>query len=139
MKDRMINVNNKNNKTVKTINSIRNVPIVQPLYDILKEVDKTRIKQLDKAKDYVFPYKEGKQYSKSWLGLLRQDYILKCGFEFTFHQLRHTCASLLYYAGVGIKETQEWLGHESAKTTMDIYTHLQEKTIKLLLIKLMNI
>lgn len=130
MKNRTISVTNDNDKTVKTINSIRNVPIVQPLHDILKEIDKNRIKNMVKEKDYVFPYKDGVKYSKSWLGLLRQDYILKCGFDFTFHQLRHTCASLLYYAGVGIKEAQEWLGHDSAKTTMDVYTHLQEKDSK---------
>ena len=41
-----------------------------------------------------------------------------------FHDLRHSCASLLYASGVGLKEIQEWLGHSDIGTTSDIYTHL---------------
>jgi len=46
-----------------------------------------------------------------------------------FHDLRHTCASLLYANEVDRKKIQEWLGHSSIGTTMNIYTHLsyQEK------------
>lgn len=42
----------------------------------------------------------------------------------SFHYLRHTYATDLYYAGVDIKTCQYLLGHASIKTTMDIYTHL---------------
>ena len=41
-----------------------------------------------------------------------------------FHDLRHTCASLLLAAGVGIKHVQAQLGHASAKMTLDVYGHL---------------
>ena len=41
-----------------------------------------------------------------------------------FHDLRHSCASLLYSNGVSIKEIQEWLGHSNISTTASIYTHL---------------
>jgi len=41
-----------------------------------------------------------------------------------FHDLRHSCASLLYASGVGLKEIQEWLGHSDIGTTSNIYTHL---------------
>lgn len=40
------------------------------------------------------------------------------------HMLRHTHASLLFAAGVPIKEIQARLGHSSIKVTMDIYTHI---------------
>ncbi|XGU46097.1 tyrosine-type recombinase/integrase [Fusobacterium necrophorum subsp. funduliforme] len=41
-----------------------------------------------------------------------------------FHDLRHTAATLLYGANTNIKDIQVFLGHSSAKTTMDIYIHL---------------
>lgn len=44
--------------------------------------------------------------------------------EITFHELRHTCASLLLKSGVSMKDIQEWLGHSSYSTTANIYAHL---------------
>lgn len=42
-----------------------------------------------------------------------------------FHDLRHTCTSLLLNKGkVTIKGIQEWLGHSDYKTTANTYTHL---------------
>lgn len=45
----------------------------------------------------------------------------------TTHGLRHTHCSLLFEAGVGLKEVQVRLGHSDVKTTMDIYTHVTQK------------
>ncbi|MDP8971161.1 MAG: tyrosine-type recombinase/integrase [Actinomycetota bacterium] len=41
-----------------------------------------------------------------------------------FHQLRHYYASALINSGHSPKSVQELLGHSSASTTLDIYTHL---------------
>ena len=41
-----------------------------------------------------------------------------------FHDLRHSCASLLYSNGVALKDIQEWLGHSDFSTTANIYAHL---------------
>jgi integrase len=44
-----------------------------------------------------------------------------------FHDLRHTCASLLVAAGVPMKMIQEWLGHSVYQTTANLYSHLEQK------------
>jgi len=41
-----------------------------------------------------------------------------------FHDLRHSCASLLLANGVSMKQIQEWLGHSDFGTTANIYAHL---------------
>ena len=51
--------------------------------------------------------------------------------EITFHELRHTCASLLLKSGVSMKDIQEWLGHSSYSTTANIYAHLDSTAKKI--------
>ena len=41
-----------------------------------------------------------------------------------FHDLRHTCATLLLTQGVPLKVVQETLGHSLFSTTADIYAHV---------------
>jgi integrase len=42
-----------------------------------------------------------------------------------FHDLRHSCASLLLANGVPLKQIQEWLGHSTFAITADTYAHLE--------------
>jgi integrase len=44
--------------------------------------------------------------------------------EIRFHDLRHSCASLLLANGVNMKAIQDWLGHSDFGTTANIYAHL---------------
>lgn len=50
-----------------------------------------------------------------------------------FHNLRHTCATLLLTKGVRPKIVQEMLGHSSITITLDIYSHvlpnMQERAV----------
>jgi len=41
-----------------------------------------------------------------------------------FHDLRHTCASLLLSQGAHALAVKEWLGHSSIQITVDRYGHL---------------
>ncbi len=41
-----------------------------------------------------------------------------------FHDLRHTCATLLLKRGVHPKLVQELLGHKTISITLDIYSHV---------------
>lgn len=47
--------------------------------------------------------------------------------DITIHGFRHTHCSLLFEAGLSIKEVQERLGHSDIHTTMNIYTHVTKK------------
>ena len=50
-----------------------------------------------------------------------------------FHDLRHTCATLLLSKGTHPKIVQEMLGHATISQTMDTYSHvlpdMQEKAV----------
>ena len=54
--------------------------------------------------------------------------------DIRFHDLRHTCASLLLQAGEHPKIVQELLGHSKISITMDLYSHsipsMQKETAK---------
>lgn len=117
------------NGDVKTLNSNRTVPILEPANEILKQFSVNRIKNIDADKDFVFLDRE-QQLNPNILSKKRYEYCELCGFKFTFHQCRHTFATLLYNAGVDIKQAQEWLGHANFNTTMDIYTHLDQQNKK---------
>lgn len=41
-----------------------------------------------------------------------------------FHDLRHTCATMLCRRKISLRDIQLWLGHSTYQTTADIYTHL---------------
>lgn len=41
-----------------------------------------------------------------------------------FHDLRHTCATLLFARGVHPKLVQELLGHSAVGITLDTYSHV---------------
>ncbi len=55
---------------------------------------------------------------------------------FTFHDLRHTHATLLLKKGVLIKVISERLGHSKIQLTLDVYSHvmpdMQESAVKAL-------
>jgi integrase len=44
--------------------------------------------------------------------------------EIRFHDLRHTCATLLLAKGVHPKIVQELLGHATIAVTLDTYSHV---------------
>ena len=47
--------------------------------------------------------------------------------QIRYHDLRHSCASLLLANGVPMKQIQEWLGHSDFSTTANIYAHLDSR------------
>ena len=123
----------------KNQSSYRTLPLVDEIIVLLKE----HKKQIDENKKLC-----GNSYNKNYLDyvcvdstgkLFRPEYVTD---HFTlimnknkdilrkirFHDLRHSCASLLLAKGIPMKEIQDWLGHSTYSTTANIYAHLEKDT-----------
>ena len=75
---------------------------------------------------YIYTDVLGNRIKPDYLSGEFPEFLEKHGFKrIRFHDLRHSCASLLLANGVSLKEIQEWLGHSTFKTTADIYAHLE--------------
>jgi integrase len=48
----------------------------------------------------------------------------RAGVDVRFHDLRHAFASMLISAGCSVKAVSAALGHSSAATTLNLYSHL---------------
>ena len=118
---------------LKTKSSFRTLPLIPAVENLLLE---------EKEKQEMFRRLFKKSYCRDYLdyicvdqcgNLLRPNYVtehfawiiqkydLK---KIRFHDLRHTCASLLLSNGISMKQIQIWLGHSTFSTTADIYAHL---------------
>lgn len=118
---------------LKTKSSFRTLPLIPAVEKLLLE---------EKEKQEMFRRLFKKSYCRDYLdyicvdqtgNLLRPNYVtehfawlvqkydLK---KIRFHDLRHTCASLLLSNGISMKQIQIWLGHSTFATTADIYAHL---------------
>lgn len=68
-------------------------------------------------------YKDGQLISPNALTRAFSQFIEKHGFKkVRYHDLRHSCASILYANGTDIMTIQEILGHAQLATTL-MYTH----------------
>ncbi len=119
--------------TTKTKSSMRTLPLVP----VFKE-------KLLKVKEQQAEYRRvcGKCYDNRYLeyicvdemGTLISPHYLTAAFpklldknelrRIRYHNLRHSCASLLLANGVPMKQIQEWLGHSDFSTTANVYAHL---------------
>lgn len=117
----------------KTKSSYRSLPLVPPFEELLHRL-KAKQEQnrklcgrayCTKYTDYIYVNEIGELVKPGYL-TQHFPYILeKNGLrKIRYHDLQHSCASLLYANGVSLKEIQEWLGHSDIATTSNIYTHL---------------
>lgn len=118
----------------KTKSSMRTLPLIPAFKELL---------QHKKKQQNEFQRMCGKNYNKDYLGcicvdemgwLLSPHYLTeafakllkKHGLrKIRYHDLRHSCASLLLANGVPMKQIQEWLGHSDFSTTANVYAHLE--------------
>jgi integrase len=117
----------------KTKSSYRTLPLVKPFEKILlnlkaEQEENRRVCGKMYCKDYleyIYVNELGERIKPNFItqnfSIILNNNNLK---KIRFHDLRHSCASLLYANGVSLKEIQEWLGHSDISTTSNIYTHL---------------
>ena len=74
---------------------------------------------------YIYTDALGNRIKPDYLSGEFPKYLEKNGFRrMRYHDLRHSCASLLLANGVALKSIQDWLGHSTFAITADIYGHL---------------
>ncbi len=119
----------------KTKSSFRTLPLVGPIEGLLL-AEKARQEENRRLcgncyctifEDYIFVNAIGElikpDYISGHFARMIKKYNLR---KLRFHDLRHSCASLLFANGVSLKEIQAWLGHSTLGTTANIYTHMDE-------------
>jgi integrase len=88
--------------------------------------ERLRLGSLWEDRGLVFPNQAGKPmnadnlYHRGFKPLLQKAQLS----GFTFHSLRHTCATLLVSKNVNPKIISEMLGHATISQTMDTYSHV---------------
>lgn len=115
----------------KNVSSRRSFPLTAEAKSIFEkaraEETKNR-KMFGKAyqeNDYVFKWADGHPFTPDYVSkhfsiVLKQNDLP----HIRFHELRHSCASLLINQGFTLKDVQEWMGHADIKMTANIYGHL---------------
>ena len=121
----------------KSKKSLRTLPLVGPFEAILSKLWKLQAENqklcgssycMDYL-DYIYVDHMGVLVKPNYITQHFQIVLRKNGLKSVrFHDLRHSCASLLYASGVSIKDIQEWLGHSDISTTLNIYTHLDYRS-----------
>ena len=122
---------------------------IMPLLDSIKKLIIQRMERIKNDKHFFKSI-----YTKKWEGfvcvgengeLIKPDRVTRtfrklineCGLkEIRLHDLRHSCATLLYEQDIQLKDIQMWLGHSDIQTTANIYSHFdytrKEKTGKII-------
>ena len=120
-------------ESAKTKSSMRTLPLVGRFREYFAEVKAAQ--ELNKQvcgncynyeyDGFVFVDELGERMKPDYLTSQFPAFIQRHGMKkMRFHDLRHSCASLLLANGVPLKQIQDWLGHSDFSTTANIYAHL---------------
>lgn len=117
-------------KDPKNETSKRVISVPESIMEIIRE---HRVEELEKKlqcgslwveHDYMFTQWNGVPMHPHTPSKWFSDFLKKNNLKkITFHQLRHTSATLLINAGVNVKAISSRLGHSNASTTLNIYSH----------------
>lgn len=120
-------------QSAKTKSSLRTLPLIGSFRDYFLQVKEAQ--ELNKQvcgncynyeyDGFVFVDEMGERMKGNYLTSTFPKFLEQHGLRrMRFHDLRHSCASLLLANGVPLKHIQEWLGHSDFTTTANIYAHL---------------
>lgn len=117
----------------KNKSSFRSLPLIPAVEQALLKAQKRQRQQMKlcgnsyckEYKDYICVDDMGHLVTPDYVTRVFREMLLKNGFRpIRYHDLRHSCASLLIKNKVMMKEVQMWLGHSSFSTTANIYAHI---------------
>ena len=116
----------------KNQSSVRTLPLVEPFEKLLIKLKNQQNKNMKlcghsyskKYLDYIYVDDLGNRIKPGYITKAYKKILNKNNLKLIrFHDLRHSCATLLYNNGVELKDIQHWLGHSTITTTANIYTH----------------
>ena len=124
-------------QSAKTKSSLRTLPLIGSFREYFLQVKEAQ--ELNKQvcgncynheyDGFVFVDELGERMRANYLTSAFPKFLENHGLRrMRFHDLRHSCASLLLANGVPLKHIQEWLGHSDFTTTANIYAHLDYKS-----------
>ncbi len=123
--------------TTKTDSSKREIIISNTTMEILKEYKEWQDSIIAKKgkswnnENRVFTSKDGNYIYPTTCDHTIKKIVKKYNLApISFHELRHTSASILIYKGINPKAVSERLGHASTDITMEIYSHVFDVTKK---------
>lgn len=115
----------------KNKSSHRSFPLTDEAFEIFQnakraeEYNRRALGTEYQNNQYVFKWPDGHLYSPDYISHRFNDLLKKHNLpHIRFHELRHSCASMLISMGFTLKDVQEWLGHSDVKMTANIYAHL---------------
>ena len=118
--------------TTKTESSRRSLPLCPYTYNYLQFLRNCQLSQMELC---------GSSYNHAYddfvcvdgLGMLLQPDFVSQKFQkilaqyglrpIRFHDLRHSCATIMLYLGYSMKDIQTWLGHSNYSFTANTYVH----------------
>lgn len=110
------------NRELKTEAANRDIPVPAQLEEILQDTPKTALN--------IVPDAHGREMTLSAFQRLWTHVEKSVDFHVHPYMLRHSYASSLRRLGLDIKEAQYLMGHTDVRTTLNIYTHIEEQDME---------